>query len=130
MFVSQIDTVMEMEKNMGLAGEDDMDDLKSMFLETNIYLLILTGVYWFLFYLMIKVVSTLHSVFDFLAFKNDIQFWRTRNNMEGLSVRTIFMNCFVNLIVLLYLMNNETSFTIILSNFVGLLIEVYSWKWM
>lgn len=46
--------------------------------------------------------------------------------MEGLSVRTIFMNCFVNLIVLLYLMNNETSFTIILSNFVGLLIEVYS----
>lgn len=75
---------------------------------------------------MIKVVSTLHSVFDFLAFKNDIQFWRTRNNMEGLSVRTIFMNCFVNLIVLLYLMNNETSFTIILSNFVGLLIEVYS----
>lgn len=130
MFVSQIDTVFEMEKNMGLAGEDDMDDLKSMFLETNIYLLILTGVYWFLFYLMIKVVSTLHSVFDFLAFKNDIQFWRTRNNMEGLSVRTIFMNCFVNLIVLLYLMNNETSFTIILSNFVGLLIEVYSWKWM
>ena len=130
MFVSQIDTVMEMEKNMGLAGEDDMDDLKSMFLETNIYLLILTAVYWFLFYLMIKVVSTLHSVFDFLAFKNDIQFWRTRNNMEGLSVRTIFMNCFVNLIVLLYLMNNETSFTIILSNFVGLLIEVYSWKWM
>lgn len=128
MFVSQIDTVFEMEKNMGLAGEDDMDDLKSMFLETNIYLLILTGVYWFLFYLMIKVVSTLHSVFDFLAFKNDIQFWRTRNNMEGLSVRTIFMNCFVNLIVLLYLMNNETSFTIILSNFVGLLIEVYSWK--
>ncbi len=130
MFVSQIDTVFEMEKNMGLAGEDDMDDLKSMFLETNIYLLILTGVYWFLFYLMIKIVSTLHSVFDFLAFKNDIQFWRTRNNMEGLSVRTIFMNCFVNLIVLLYLMNNETSFTIILSNFVGLLIEVYSWKWM
>lgn len=128
MFVSQIDTVMEMEKNMGLAGEDDMDDLKSMFLETNIYLLILTGVYWFLLYWMIKVVSTLHSVFDFLAFKNDIQFWRTRNNMEGLSVRTIFMNCFVNLIVLLYLMNNETSFTIILSNFVGLLIEVYSWK--
>ena len=130
MFVSQIDTVMEMEKNMGLAGEDDMDDLKSMFLETNIYLLILTGVYWFLLYWMIKVVSTLHSVFDFLAFKNDIQFWRTRNNMEGLSVRTIFMNCFVNLIVLLYLMNNETSFTIILSNFVGLLIEVYSWKWI
>ncbi|KAK8814234.1 hypothetical protein WA158_008096 [Blastocystis sp. Blastoise] len=114
-FFQQIDTVLDMQKGMGMASDNDMDDIKSMFLETNIYLLLLTG-----------VVSTLHSVFDFLAFKNDIQFWRSRNNMEGLSVRTIFMNCFVNLIVLLYLLNNETSFTIILSNFAGLLIEL--WK--
>ena len=61
-----------------------------------------------------QVVSTLHSVFDFLAF---------RNNMEGLSVRTVFMNVFVNLIVTLYLLNNETSMMIIVSNFIGLLIE-------
>ena len=70
-----------------------------------------------------QVVSTLHSVFDFLAFRNDISFWENRNNMEGLSVRTVFMNVFVNLIVTLYLLNNETSMMIIVSNFIGLLIE-------
>ena len=32
------------------------------------------------------VVTLLHSVFEFLAFKNDIQFWKTRENLEGLSV--------------------------------------------
>ena len=40
----QMETVMEMQKMMGAATEDDFDDIKSMFLETNIYLLILTGV--------------------------------------------------------------------------------------
>lgn len=69
-------------------------------------------------------MSTLHSVFDALAFKNEISFWRNRNNMEGLSVRSVFMNVFVNLIVLLYLINNETSTMIIVSNAIGLLIEV------
>ena len=75
-----------------------------------------------------QVVSTLHSVFDFLAFRNDISFWKNRNNMEGLSVRTVFMNVFVNLIVTLYLLNNETSMMIIVSNFIGLLIEARYWK--
>lgn len=71
-----------------------------------------------------QIVSTLHSIFDALAFKNEISFWRNRNNMEGLSVRSVFMSVFVNLIVLLYLMNNETSMMIIVSNAIGLLIEV------
>lgn len=39
-------------------------------------------------------------------------------------MRSVFMNVFVNLIVLLYLINNETSTMIIISNAVGLLIEV------
>ena len=39
-------------------------------------------------------------------------------------MRTVFMNVFVNLIVLLYLINNETSTMIIISNAVGLIIEV------
>ena len=113
--IQQMDTVMAMQKLMGAASEDDFDDIKAMFLETNVYLLMLTG-----------AVSALHSVFDALAFKNEISFWRNRNNMEGLSVRTVFMNVFVNLIVILYLLNNETSMMIIVSNVIGLLIEVDS----
>ena len=39
--------------------DDDQDSIKEAFLETNIYLLILTF-----------VVSIIHSIFEFLAFKN------------------------------------------------------------
>ena len=41
--------------------------MKEAFLETNIYLLGLTF-----------LISIVHSVFEFLAFKNDIQFWNNR----------------------------------------------------
>ena len=53
---------------MGEEEEDqDQDSVKEAFLETNIYLLVLTF-----------VVSIVHSVFEFLAFKNDIQFWNKK----------------------------------------------------
>lgn len=42
--VQQMNTVMEMQKALGMTTENEFDDIKSMFLETNIYLLILTGV--------------------------------------------------------------------------------------
>ena len=33
------------------------------------------------------VVSLLHTVFDMLAFRNDIGFWNNNKSMEGLSAR-------------------------------------------
>ena len=33
------------------------------------------------------VVSLLHTVFDMLAFRNDIGFWKNNKSMEGLSAR-------------------------------------------
>jgi len=72
------------------------------------------------------VVSILHSVFDFLAFKNDIAFWKNNKSMEGLSVKTIMLNCICQFIIFLYLLDNETSWLILISSGVGLLIEL--WK--
>jgi hypothetical protein len=40
------------------------------------------------------VVSMLHTVFDLLAFKNDIGFWKNNKSMEGLSARTVAINAF------------------------------------
>lgn len=40
------------------------------------------------------VVSLLHTVFDLLAFKNDIGFWKNNKSMEGLSARTVVINAF------------------------------------
>ncbi|XP_046372749.1 cleft lip and palate transmembrane protein 1 homolog [Haliotis rufescens] len=96
-------------------NDDDQDSLKTAFLETNPYLLAMT-----------IVVSLLHSVFEFLAFKNDIQFWKSRKSLEGLSVRSVFFNVFQSLIVLLYVMDNETNTVVRISVFVGLCIEI--WK--
>lgn len=72
------------------------------------------------------VVSILHTVLEFLAFKNDIQFWRTRKSLEGLSVRSVLFNIFQSLIVFLYICDNDASWVVKISIFFGLLIEF--WK--
>jgi hypothetical protein len=101
---------------MGEEEDDqDQDSVKEAFLETNIYLLALTF-----------IISIVHSVFEFLAFKNDIQFWNNRKSTEGLSVRSVFFNVFQNLIVFLYVLDNDTNTVVRISCGVGLLIEI--WK--
>jgi hypothetical protein len=95
--------------------DDEQDSLKETLLETNPYLLVLTF-----------AVSILHTIFELLAFKNDIQFWRERKSLEGLSVRSVFFTVFQSLIVLLYVLDNETNIMIKISCFIGLGIEV--WK--
>lgn len=95
--------------------DQDQDSLKETLLETNVYLLGLTF-----------AISILHTIFELLAFKNDIQFWNNRKSLEGLSVRSVFFGVFQSLIVLLYVLDNETNFMIKISVFIGLGIEV--WK--
>jgi hypothetical protein len=46
--------------------------------------------------------------------------------MEGLSVRTILLNAGMQFIIFLYLLDNDTSWVILISSGVGLLIEL--WK--
>ncbi|KAI1725642.1 cleft lip and palate transmembrane protein 1 (CLPTM1) domain-containing protein [Ditylenchus destructor] len=96
-------------------GDDDQDAIKQALLETNPILLGIT-----------IVVSILHTVLEFLAFKNDIQFWRTRKSLEGLSVRSVLFNIFQSAIVFLYICDNDSSWVIKISIGFGLLIEL--WK--
>lgn len=103
------------QREMGAGSEKEADTGRRMLLETSPWLLGLT-----------MVVSLLHLVFDTLAFKNDVQFWRKKKSMVGMSSRTIAVNCVVQLVVLLYLFDNDTSWMILGSSCVGLLIEF--WK--
>ena len=50
--------------------DKDTDEVKGIFADTNMVLLMVTF-----------AVSAVHLLFDFLAFKNDISFWRGRTNM-------------------------------------------------
>ena len=48
----------------GVSSDQDQDSVKEAFLETNIYLLIITF-----------IVSIVHSIFEFLAFKNGTHYY-------------------------------------------------------
>ncbi|KAK2813072.1 hypothetical protein FQN49_008327, partial [Arthroderma sp. PD_2] len=83
----------------------EVEMIKEVLLDTNIYLLITTG-----------VVGVLHMIFEGLAFKNDIAHWRQKKDVVGTSVRTIIANVFMQLIIFLYLLdNNETTSWMILA---------------
>lgn len=111
----QIDQSFQIHRSYGSMLDGEADELKRVFLEGNPYLLGIT-----------MVVSMLHSVFDFLAFKNDIQFWNKNKSMEGLSAKTTVVSFFSQLIVFLYLLDNDTSWMIIMSSGIGCCIEF--WK--
>ncbi|RKP12901.1 cleft lip and palate transmembrane 1, partial [Piptocephalis cylindrospora] len=99
----------------GSSGETD--ELKRMLLETNPWILAFT-----------ILVTTLHSLFDMLAFKNDIAYWKQKKDQVGVSVRSILLNVGFQAVIFLYLLDNEksTSWMILISQGIGLVIEL--WK--
>jgi len=99
----------------GMHGEDTMAEMRRMMVETSPWLLAVTA-----------IVSLLHTVFDMLAFKNDITFWKNNKSMKGLSFRSMLLNLFFQTAIFLYLADNDTSWMILFSSGVGLAIEV--WK--
>lgn len=116
---ANLDESMKQQANSPLGGmtSSDLDEVKRMFLETNPILLATT-----------IFVSCLHSVFEILAFKNDISFWKQKGNSTGISVRSLIVNIFFQIVIFLYLLDNnqETSYMVLLSNGFGLLLEF--WK--
>lgn len=100
--------------NLGFT-EKDTDEVKGIFADTSLVLLLVTF-----------GVSAVHLLFDFLAFKNDISFWRSRRTMEGLSRKTILWRAFSQTVIFLYLMDEETSLLVLIPAGLGALIEI--WK--
>lgn len=111
----QFDHVWQKQIDFGATGRNEIDELKRMFVETNPILLITT-----------MIVSVAHTVLEALAFKNDISHWKNIKSIEGVSVRTMVWKIAMELIILLYLFDNETSLMITIGNAVGLAIEF--WK--
>ncbi|CAL8463959.1 g3494 [Coccomyxa elongata] len=112
---SQMEKSFQMQRDMGMQADGESDELKRVLLEGNPIFLAITF-----------AVSMLHSVFDVLAFKNDIGFWRNKKSVEGLSVRTVGINCFCQVVIMLYLLEENTSYVVLFSSGLGLIIEF--WK--
>lgn len=116
-FASMTHGFKEAVKTQGGGAGAELDEVKRMLLETNPWFLGLTA-----------AVSLLHVLFEMLAFKSDVSHWRHKKEMVGVSVRTIITNVFVQLIILLYLIDNNenTSWMILFGSGTGVLIE--AWK--
>ncbi|ELU06262.1 hypothetical protein CAPTEDRAFT_115990, partial [Capitella teleta] len=95
--------------------EKDTDEMKGIFADTTLHFLLLTF-----------LVAAFHLLFDCLAFKNDISYWRQRDSMVGLSTRTVLWRCVSTIIIFFYLMDEETSLIVLIPAGVGSIIEL--WK--
>ncbi|XP_016099172.1 cleft lip and palate transmembrane protein 1-like protein [Sinocyclocheilus grahami] len=97
--------------------EKDADEIKGIFVDTNLYFLALTF-----------FVAAFHLLFDFLAFKNDISFWKHKKSMVGMSSKAVLWRCFSTVVIFLYLLDEQTSLLVLLPAGIGSLIEVWKVK--
>lgn len=112
----QIEHAMKSMLSLGFSKKD-IDEVKGIFSDTNVYLLLLT-----------VFVGSVHMLFDFLSFKNDVIFWRRKNNYAGLSVRTTLWRAFSQVVIFLYLLDEKTSLLVLVPAGIGTMIELWKCK--
>ncbi|EHH54125.1 Cleft lip and palate transmembrane protein 1-like protein [Macaca fascicularis] len=93
-------------------SEKDADEVKGIFVDTNLYFLALTF-----------FVAAFHLLFDFLAFKNDISFWKKKKSMIGMSTKAVLWRCFSTVVIFLFLLDEQTSLLVLVPAGVGAAIE-------
>lgn len=103
-------------KNLGFT-DNDLDDMKGIFSDTNLYFLAMTF-----------TIALVHMLFDVLAFKNDISFWKKKESMEGMSMRTVLWRFISSTIVFFYLLDEKTSLLVLVPSGIGALIELWKVK--
>ena len=79
----QMEESWKMQEGMGTQTARGTDMIRDILGNTSPWLLAVTA-----------LVSTLHMLFDFLAFKNDISFWKNIKTMKGLSAKSVAFNTF------------------------------------
>jgi len=112
--LSHFSQALESQRQLGFE-QSDIDDLRRLIAETNITLLGIT-----------MLASSLHLLFEFLTFKSDIDFWKGNRDLTGLSIRALFMDFISQLIVLLYLIEMDSSLLMTVPSAFGVLIAL--WK--
>ncbi|KYQ50676.1 Cleft lip and palate transmembrane protein 1-like protein [Trachymyrmex zeteki] len=116
--VLHVQATMENLKNLGFSDRD-VDEVKGIFADTNIYLL--GGTFF---------IAAVHLLFDFLAIKNDVSFWRKKSNLIGLSKWTVIWRAFSQTVIFLYLCEEASSLLVLIPTGISTIIELWKLKKM
>ncbi len=112
--LNHLSSALESQAEMGFE-QSDIDDLRRLIAETNVVLLAIT-----------ILASVLHLLFEFLTFKNDVDFWKSNTDLTGLSVRALWLDWMSQVVILLYLIEMDSSLLMTIPTGVGMLIAL--WK--
>ena len=104
----------ESQKQFGFE-QSDIDDLRRLIADTNVTLLGIT-----------MLASALHLLFEFLTFKSEVSFWRNNTDLTGLSVRSLFLDMMGQFIIVLFLIEKDSSLLMTIPSALGCLIAL--WK--
>ena len=95
-----------------------INEIKRIFIETNPLLLWSTG-----------IASFLHFIFQVLAFEKDLEFWKRKSSLRGVSLRTILLQAFAQVILFLNLLETDRiPFYIKLIDFAQIIIQLWKIK--
>lgn len=72
------------------------------------------------------LASLLHLLFEFLAFRSDVNFWYNAKSIAGLSARAVVSDLLSQVVVFGYLLISETSLLITVPSFIA--IGIQAWK--
>lgn len=130
-FILQIDSSLRQFLNLGFS-EKDLDEVKNIFADTNLYLLCITvfigGVHVRIilesYSLKILKFIILQLLLDFLSFRNEVSFWKNQRSMAGLSSRAVLWRAFSQTVIFLYLLNEKTSLLVLIPSGIATVIEV------
>jgi hypothetical protein len=112
--LSHLSKTIESQKELGF-DQSDIDDLRRLIADTNVMLLGIT-----------VLASALHLLFEFLTFKNEVSFWRNNTDLTGLSVRSLFLDMIGQVVIVLFLIEKDSSLLMTVPSAFGCLIAL--WK--
>jgi Cleft lip and palate transmembrane protein 1 (CLPTM1) len=112
--LSHLSKAIEQQKELGF-DDSDIDEIKRLIADTNITLLTIT-----------MLASALHLLFEFLTFKSEVSFWNKNKDLTGLSVRSLFLDMIGQIIILFYLIEQQSSLLTTVPCGIGCLIAL--WK--
>jgi len=115
-FVNELDLGLNSVKALMVGAEEEIEDIREMFATTDPLVLLLT-----------LVVTLLHSIFEALAIKDDIEFWQQREQgVKGISARSLLFSLLSQIVITLYLSQNKASYMILLPSGFSILLTI--WK--